>query len=582
MTSPIGMAEYFAMEAGDYLDRLHALVTSEAAPPPEDLVRFCRALRGSALMANQPHVARAASGLEALAKGYREGRSAWDADLRGTLEHAVDELRQLVRRAGSWGEEEAARADRLARALEGRAGIPSPAGPRISPPGGAGVALADSEAGIRAFVAREGALAAAALDRAARALRTTPGARDPLYAVLRRLQSLRGLAAMNELSPLPELLEAIEQAVGEMTRMFAPPPDVAEVFDAAAQALSRGAQDVARSGRPASDAEEPARFAALLLQVFAAERDVVDIASLFPAGGDGVVQAGVPPQQSPQAQLGTVELVSMGEHLTRAAADLEHAPTSTVRQLRLYTTVTTLGSLAHAAGTLVPEALRDFADRARHHITTTAGRDAQALAAVLREAGTTLRDGALAGAPADQAVFARLLDRLEAGEAGVDEIVPIETLEMVGESRGREVEESRGREVEESSGREVEDDREVVPIEALEYTEPVMEAGGIAGSFLTRDRLRRERPAGPASLEALLGGSGAAPAAVPAPTFEAAAVMDIDDLCYSGEAALRRAREVSHDLARLFGETDDPRRVRPLVAELQDLMALAHEPSGGA
>jgi hypothetical protein len=269
-----------------------------------------------------------------------------------------------------------------------------------------------------------------------------------------------------------------------------------------------------------------------------------------------------------------VELVSMGEHLTRAAADLEHAPTDTVRQLRLYTTVATLGSLAHAAGTLVPEVLRNFADRARHHITATAGRDAPSLAAILREAGTTLRDGALAGAPADQAVFARLLERFDTGDAG-GEVVPIETLEVV--------EESRGRGVEESGGREVKDDREIVPIEALEYTEPALEGGGIAGSFLTRDRLRRERPAGPASLEALLGRAGAAPATMAVPPLETTAVMDIEDLCYSGEAALRRAREVSQDLARLFGQTDDPRRVRPLVAELQDLMALAqHESSGGA
>ncbi len=570
MTSPIGMAEYFAMEAGDYLDRLHALVTSEEAPPPEDLVRFCRALRGSALMANQPHVARAASGLEALAKGYREGRSDWDDDLRGTLEHAVDELRQLVRRAGSWGDEETARADRLARALEGRAGIPSPAGPRTTPPGGAGATLSSSDAGVRAFVAREGALAAAALDRAARALRTTPGARDPLYAVLRRLQSLRGLAAMSELSPLPELLEAIEQAVGEMTRMYAPPPAGAEVFDAAAQALSRGAQDVARYGRPTPDAEEPERFATLLLQVFAGERDVVAIESLFPAGDEGVVQAGVPPQQSPQAQLGTVELVGMGEHLTRAAADLEHAPTSTVRQLRLYTTVTTLGALAHAAGTLVPEVLRDFAGRTREHITTTTGEEVTVLAGVLRDAGTALRDSALAGTPADQTVFERLLERIGAidlqgpPDQAEREIVPIEAIELRAEELG---------------SREVDDDREVVPIEALEYEAPEVEAGGIAGSFLTRDRLRRMRPVGEASLEALL---GATAPPVPRPAPDAMGVIDIDDLCYSGDGAIRRAREVSRDLARLFGETDDPRRVRPLVAELHDLVALAqHESSGG-
>ncbi len=105
-------------------------------------------------------------------------------------------------------------------------------------------------------MAREGALIASALDRAARALRTSPGDRDPLYNVIRRMQSLRGLAELGELAPLPDILDGIELAVGDLTRLFAPPPGVDEVMDAAARALTRISRDVAEHGRPDPDAEE--------------------------------------------------------------------------------------------------------------------------------------------------------------------------------------------------------------------------------------------------------------------------------------------------------------------------------------
>ena len=102
--------------------------------------------------------------------------------------------------------------------------------------------------GVRAFVAREGALIASALDRAARSLRATPGDREPLYNVIRRMQSLRGLAELGDLVPLPEILDGIELAVGDLTRLFAPPPDVDQVMEGAGRALTRISRDVAERG----------------------------------------------------------------------------------------------------------------------------------------------------------------------------------------------------------------------------------------------------------------------------------------------------------------------------------------------
>src|SRR5437588_222154 len=94
---PLGMSDFFALEAGEYLDRLDALLQAPATPPADELVRLARALRG-------------------------------------------------------------------------------------------------------------------------RVLGTTPMAHDPLQHGLKALQPLRGLAALNDLPPLPDLLEGIERAIGELSR----------------------------------------------------------------------------------------------------------------------------------------------------------------------------------------------------------------------------------------------------------------------------------------------------------------------------------------------------------------------------
>ena len=67
---PAAMLDFFVLEASDYLERLDALVQARAgaAPSGDEFVRLARAFRGSALMANQQVMARAAQGLEAAAR----------------------------------------------------------------------------------------------------------------------------------------------------------------------------------------------------------------------------------------------------------------------------------------------------------------------------------------------------------------------------------------------------------------------------------------------------------------------------------------------------------------------------------
>ena len=54
---PLGMSDFFALEAGEYLERLDGLLAAGDSPNTDELVRLARALRGSALMANHYAIA---------------------------------------------------------------------------------------------------------------------------------------------------------------------------------------------------------------------------------------------------------------------------------------------------------------------------------------------------------------------------------------------------------------------------------------------------------------------------------------------------------------------------------------------
>src|SRR5881409_2105015 len=316
---PLGMSDFFALEAGEYLERLDGMLAKADSPSADEIVRLARALRGSALMANQPAIARAAAGLEVLARAVREGRRAWDPQTQQLALRAVDDLKIFVRRVGSWTDADTAKAEALAVELEQVAGRPSAQIRAVEALG--------LDAGARAFVAREGAAIAGALERAAQALRANPRAHDPLQHVMRALQPLRGLAALTDLPPLPDLLEGIERAIAELSRSgLEPPANVAELFQTAATAIARAARDVAERGRPDPDGPEFRRFADLLVKFIESEPDVVSVGALYYSdSGPHIVSRGVPVARP--STLGRLELVSHGEHL-RQAADRSEEHTS--------------------------------------------------------------------------------------------------------------------------------------------------------------------------------------------------------------------------------------------------------------
>jgi chemotaxis protein histidine kinase CheA len=555
MSNPLATADFFALEAGECLDRLELLARRDDPPPTEDFLRASRVLRGSALMASQQAIARAAGGLESVARALREGRREWDADCREQVAQAIEEFRLLVRRIREWDDGDTLRAGRLAVSLDALAGRTA------TEPGEGRGERGEINTGVRAFVAREGALIASALDRAARALQVTPGDREPLYTVIRRMQSLRGLAELSELAPLPEILDGVELAVGDLTRLYAPPPGVHEVMAAAALALTRLSRDVAERGRPDADAEEARAFTELLLRAFAVERDVVSIESLY---HEGDASPYTPPPGQPQFEapgpLGPLELVSHGEHLCQIADLIARAASATERDLRLYRLIGALRSAAVPGPDPVAGALAVFARATREALAAgVSSRSTDDLVTGLRAAGELLRSVADAGDRMQ--VSRRLLDvahKLDQTRTGVEEAsVPASRAEPA------------------------ESESDVVTIASLAYDTPDLPAASLPDqpsaletSFRTLERLQREREAAPPSLE-VLAGSGRAPQPVEPPVD----AVGIESLCYRGRSALERAAAVRGELASTLAGGSDLATIRPLLQELLDLVPLALDQS---
>jgi chemotaxis protein histidine kinase CheA len=471
MTHPLAAADFFALEAGECLDRLETLARRDDAPPAEDFLRASRVLRGSALMASQQAIARAAGGLESVARALREGRRAWDAECREQVNHAIEELRLLVRRVREWDDGDTVRAGRLALSLE------TLAGRAVSGPPERRGEQGELNSGVRAFVGREGALIASALDRAARSLEHSPGEREPLYTVIRRMQSLRGLAELGELVPLPEILDGIEMAIGDLTRLFAPPPGVEEVMSSAAAALTRISRDIAEHGRPDPESDEARRFTDLLLRAFAIERDVAPIESLYYADDPAPL---TPPIAQPQfttpAPLGPLELVSHGEHLCQIADLVARSTSTTERDLRLYHLAGALRAAAAPGPDPVAGALTVFARSTREALAAgVAAAASDDLVAALRDAGELLRS--VADADDRMQVSRRLLDV------------------------AHRLDELRGEPTPAPAAPVVEDASPIVPIESLGYDSPAADETIVPITDLAPDGGRERSYATPAPLE---------------------------------------------------------------------------------
>lgn len=575
---PLGLSDFFALEAGEYLERLDALLgRPDAATLGEEFVRLARALRGSALMANQHALARAAQGLEQLARAVREARRVWDEGTRQTAVRGVDGLKVLLRRTSTWTEADTEKAESIGAELEQLAGRSAPAVRRSEP-----LAL---DAGSRAFVAREGAAIASTLDRCARALQQNPATRDPLQQVLRALLPLRGLAALNDLPPLPDLLEGIERATGALARQTgdAPAPS-AELFATAAAAIAQAARGVAERGKPDAESAEFQHFGTLLVQFLEGGPEVVPITALYhDDAGPHVVERGTMPERG--VRLGRLEMVSHGEHLRQAADSLERATSVTQRELRAHALLDTFRALAEGGGSPVADALAAFAGAAGEAVTSgQAAKHAAAFAAELRRAGDLMARSA----GDDPSTLAAHLSGIGAGlralAAGVPpepaaEAAPATEIPPPAASHpAADIPAPR------RSAATIEETTDVVG-SWVAYER--LSAGGTGAPSLDELFAGAHVPVDPAAApvdEAIATSSSEhtvasqpppvppAPAAAPPRTSDGD-VVDIRRLQYRGPQALARAQELRDEAKRSSGE-----HLRSLVEEVCDLVALALEP----
>jgi chemotaxis protein histidine kinase CheA len=627
MTTPLGMLDYFAMEASEYIERLRGLVDAEAAPAAPELVRYARALRGAALMANQQPIARAANGLEGLARAMRDGQRGWDATTKDVAQRAVEALAGFVKRASQWSAADGQAAEQLAKDLEVLAGgavtrLRTPSSSAATP--SEAVAASALDAGSRAFLARESALISSALGQAAAALRSAPPARDVLQGVLRRMQPLRGLAALGDLPPLPDLLEAVDRAVAEIGRLPVTPAGAAEVFEAAAKALTRAAQDVTERGLPHADAEESQQFANLTLRTFSTPSGAVSIATLLAEGSE--VGSGSPTGPAAEHVVDKVELVSQGEYLVAAADELDKARSITQRDLRLHALAAALRTLGEGAGGRIG----DFTSLARDLIGQgVAARGPQDFAAGLRAAGSALQQ--IPDLGPDQAlvdalnkVIQRLL-ALAAEQAGA--AAPVAAAPAPAPKTASSFDSFFNAEARKSTPAAPAPAAPAAAVAAapaagmLALAIPGSGAtGGIAGAFNGYATLKRSITTPAASVDAFIAGISTAPRpasvavpapapapklAPPAPAPVAAApapvapprpaappaapvppvipaaptadgVVDVKDLCYSGPSALARALAVRKELIEVLANPMRAGgRMRPLLDELLDLIELA-------
>jgi hypothetical protein len=555
LNQQLGLTEFFAMEASDYLERLDALVSPPTLPDPNDFVRLTRALRGSALMARQSTIAAAAAAFEKFARRVKE-EEVWDEATRQRAVAAVDGFKILVRKVGSWGEAE----DHRAKAIMADLAPETTSPPETAGPSEGGGVL---DAGARAFVGREGAAVASALAQAAKSLQQNPRGFDPVHRVLVIAQPLRGLSTLSVLPPLEDLLEGVERAVTEIVTRPNPLPESPILLDAAAKAVARAARELANDGRADPEAVEARRFVALLSQLF--EGALVPVESLYyDDGGPHIVRRGAVPGR--RRVLGHVELVSHGEHLLQAAHALEQSGSLTQSELRAQSLTPTFRALMAASGSPVLDAVSQFAIAARDAVARGAAVMSVAdFVARLREAGHVLVDAATGDEDA-------LATQLRAATAVVETLgAPVPQPAHAPEP-----------------AQVLKPKREPAPQRRPAATPRGDEAPDLAGSWARYERLVETAGLGAMSLDEMLAAPGAAtetaeagveeetPASEPAveASRERGELVSIMDLCYSGRAALARAASLRTQIVAQLSAGTASEDLRDLIEEVLDLVDL--------
>ncbi len=298
---------FFVLEAGECLEHLDAVLAGAGPNGPDavEFVRYARTLRGAAIMHKLAGMADLAHAAERAGRALRDGTVKWSPALAAGLVAAVDDLKILLHNLRIWGPNEEARATRrladLARLVPGAVAT----GPR------------EADAGAGSFLAGEMAETAVALESLAR-----PGAgtgEPTLHAALGRVRTLRGFAAIHDVPPIPEALDAAERLARTLalTRSM-PGPAQTALFATVAGLLRRAGNDLRAGTRPPAGTPEERRFrdAADTLAATASDADrIVPIDQLFYEDGSASVITPATRPPTTRAERFRLEVVSLAEHL---------------------------------------------------------------------------------------------------------------------------------------------------------------------------------------------------------------------------------------------------------------------------
>ncbi|MFI5207781.1 MAG: hypothetical protein ACHQX4_07155, partial [Gemmatimonadales bacterium] len=540
MSQSMSTLDFFLIEGNDLLEQLDALAQTQPGTflKGDDLLRLARAYRGSAVMGGQMGMAHAGQGLEACARAIREGRLAWTEATRAEVIRSVDDCKVLMRRLRSPEAGDAPKAEAIGTQLERLSGRPSAT---MRAAGGPTL-----DAGARAFVAREAAAIASVLQQAAKTLRGGPGNQQALAVLAPAMSALRGVAILNDLPPLGDILAAIDTAARDAAAGGPARGSEADILEAAAKALARSAREVVDKGHPDADSEEARAFSSRLLATLSLGGPIVDIATLFVAdAGPHIVRQGAKPPAPAQT-----EMVSHGEYLNAASAELSRAETSVQRDLRLFGVAVALRPLASADGSPLAKGLGRFAEVAREAIgrgaasqaseafvsqirlaaatLTAAERDSETqLASRLGQAADTLAalgEKTAAAAPAAASLAAAAPSVGVLGEA--DLATSYLTLEQLIADRG-------------------------IPMGSLDE---LVDGGTVGARAAKEPPSPGRRTTGGRAIDAMAarksGPHAAEPPIVPIESLapDDAGVVPIESLLYSGDAAVRRLRELKGEI----------------------------------
>ncbi|MBX3175227.1 MAG: hypothetical protein KF709_12490 [Gemmatimonadaceae bacterium] len=540
-----GLLDFFTLEASEYVEQLDGLVSraTSSPPEPEPFARALRALRGSATMAKVDGIAELASAMERLAKQVRDGKLAWDTETRGVAIAAVDDAKILIRGVRNWGSAQTQRAAARVDEIE-----------RIAPKPES--ASAESRKASN-YLAKAAAEAAAALLEYVE----SPGSPQHFTLVMGKVRALRGVAALADLPPLAEVVDAVDAAAKPLELgLTEATAERRRLLRTAAKVLLEGGDAIRMGGAPPLNSAAVQEFT-LAAAALGAQQDadhVVPIASLLEDVPDAVQAAPNPPTTA--AQRFRLEVVSQAEHLRR---------------------------LVHDGGRAQDGATKERLTREVRAAVRSLARAAQSFGATpIAELFLAAERGAAALQPETLGVLDRAAQRLSASDAAPDTLDAdfAALMSSLATERPRAMTPSVAAVVAKraSSG-------EMAAVGAERMPTPAR------GSTATRTPTpAATRTATPASMPAVgnAGGAGSPPSGAAlrdllavgiaglAPLDEVRLadpvigedddVIPIEELLYRGKDALRRAIEIGETLRQAASTPDDD-----TLAELYDLLQLA-------